>query len=88
MVWNQMEIFFFRRKSLHKWPALVVLYEKASSMLSERGTWKHEPVKYAVAHITLNYSLHLQYNAMNGATSADVLYVNVLMFLYHALVLL
>lgn len=25
---------------------------------------------------------------MNGATSADVLYVNVLMFLYHAVILL
>lgn len=79
---------FVRHRSLHKWPALVVRYEKASSRLSERGTWKHKPVKYVVAHARLNYSSRLEYNTMNGATSANVLYVNVLMFLCRALVLL
>lgn len=60
----------------------MVGYEKASSRLSERGTWKHKPVKYAVAHTRVNYSSRLSYNAMNGATGANVLYVNVLMFFF------
>lgn len=49
----------------------MVLNETASSRLSERGTWKHKPVKYViVALISVNYSFHLWCNTMNGAASA------------------
>lgn len=52
--------FFFRHIFLHKWPASVVPYEKASSRLSGRGTWKHKLVKYVEANTRLNYSSRLE----------------------------